>query len=174
VSGGLWTQCVSTLNETQQKAIQDLLNTAWTIITTHPFLTSPANNHIIRPWLNIWLIESLLLWPVASKCMYGLLRSLAPVSHTPNPPLIPKSFLPLLSQWPSYEIGCTGSAGLDWTERQGGLLRRFWFSVEWMISLPSPKPQPCRAPPAILLLSRLSPYFRTEVMFVLNMRQGES
>ncbi|XP_046887007.1 importin-5 [Hypomesus transpacificus] len=28
VSGGLWTQCVSTLNETQQKAIQDLLNTA--------------------------------------------------------------------------------------------------------------------------------------------------
>lgn len=29
VSAGLWTQCVSTLNETQQKAIQDLLNTAW-------------------------------------------------------------------------------------------------------------------------------------------------
>ncbi|XP_055020166.1 importin-5 [Boleophthalmus pectinirostris] len=28
VSAGLWTQCVSTLNETQQKAIQDLLNTA--------------------------------------------------------------------------------------------------------------------------------------------------
>uniref|UniRef100_A0A672RPB8 Importin-5-like n=1 Tax=Sinocyclocheilus grahami TaxID=75366 RepID=A0A672RPB8_SINGR len=28
VSGGLWTQCVSALNETQQKAIQDLLNTA--------------------------------------------------------------------------------------------------------------------------------------------------
>ncbi|XP_020509996.2 importin-5 [Labrus bergylta] len=28
VSGGLWTQCVSTLNETQQRAIQDLLNTA--------------------------------------------------------------------------------------------------------------------------------------------------
>ncbi|XP_017313451.2 importin-5 [Ictalurus punctatus] len=28
VSGGLWTQCVSTLNETHQKAIQDLLNTA--------------------------------------------------------------------------------------------------------------------------------------------------
>nr|XP_006638970.1 PREDICTED: importin-5 [Lepisosteus oculatus] len=28
VSGGLWTECVSTLNETQQKAIQDLLNTA--------------------------------------------------------------------------------------------------------------------------------------------------
>ncbi|KAK5847578.1 hypothetical protein PBY51_016695 [Eleginops maclovinus] len=28
MSGGLWTQCVSTLNETQQKAIQDLLNTA--------------------------------------------------------------------------------------------------------------------------------------------------
>lgn len=27
-SGGLWTQCVSTLNETQQKAIQELLNTA--------------------------------------------------------------------------------------------------------------------------------------------------
>uniref|UniRef100_A0A667ZJA9 Karyopherin (importin) beta 3 n=1 Tax=Myripristis murdjan TaxID=586833 RepID=A0A667ZJA9_9TELE len=27
-SGGLWTQCVSTLNETQQKAIQDLLNAA--------------------------------------------------------------------------------------------------------------------------------------------------
>uniref|UniRef100_A0A8C1ZXM4 Karyopherin (importin) beta 3 n=1 Tax=Cyprinus carpio TaxID=7962 RepID=A0A8C1ZXM4_CYPCA len=28
VSGGLWTQCVSALNEAQQKAIQDLLNTA--------------------------------------------------------------------------------------------------------------------------------------------------
>ncbi|KAK1802776.1 hypothetical protein P4O66_021316, partial [Electrophorus voltai] len=28
VSGGLWTQCVSALNETHQKAIQDLLNTA--------------------------------------------------------------------------------------------------------------------------------------------------
>uniref|UniRef100_A0A671T1C8 Importin-5-like n=1 Tax=Sinocyclocheilus anshuiensis TaxID=1608454 RepID=A0A671T1C8_9TELE len=28
VSGGLWTQCVSVLNETQQKAIQDLLNMA--------------------------------------------------------------------------------------------------------------------------------------------------
>ncbi|KAK9980562.1 hypothetical protein ABG768_000160 [Culter alburnus] len=28
VSGGLWTQCVSALNETQQKAIQDLLNSA--------------------------------------------------------------------------------------------------------------------------------------------------
>uniref|UniRef100_A0AAY4B7J7 TOG domain-containing protein n=1 Tax=Denticeps clupeoides TaxID=299321 RepID=A0AAY4B7J7_9TELE len=28
VSGELWTQCVSTLNEAQQKAIQDLLNTA--------------------------------------------------------------------------------------------------------------------------------------------------
>uniref|UniRef100_A0A671P5U2 Importin-5 n=1 Tax=Sinocyclocheilus anshuiensis TaxID=1608454 RepID=A0A671P5U2_9TELE len=28
VSGGLWTQCVSALNEMQQKAIQDLLNTA--------------------------------------------------------------------------------------------------------------------------------------------------
>ncbi|XP_034029930.1 importin-5 [Thalassophryne amazonica] len=28
VSAALWTQCVSTLNETQQKAIQDLLNTA--------------------------------------------------------------------------------------------------------------------------------------------------
>ncbi|XP_048834790.1 importin-5 [Brienomyrus brachyistius] len=28
VSGGLWTECVSTLNETQQKAIQDLLNAA--------------------------------------------------------------------------------------------------------------------------------------------------
>uniref|UniRef100_A0A8C2X7F7 Karyopherin (importin) beta 3 n=1 Tax=Cyclopterus lumpus TaxID=8103 RepID=A0A8C2X7F7_CYCLU len=28
VSAGLWTQCVSTLNETQQKAIKDLLNTA--------------------------------------------------------------------------------------------------------------------------------------------------
>ncbi|XP_070711530.1 importin-5 [Pempheris klunzingeri] len=28
VSAGLWTQCVSMLNETQQKAIQDLLNTA--------------------------------------------------------------------------------------------------------------------------------------------------
>uniref|UniRef100_A0AAZ3PXV9 IPO4/5-like TPR repeats domain-containing protein n=1 Tax=Oncorhynchus tshawytscha TaxID=74940 RepID=A0AAZ3PXV9_ONCTS len=27
-SGGLWTQCVTMLNETQQKAIQDLLNTA--------------------------------------------------------------------------------------------------------------------------------------------------
>uniref|UniRef100_A0A3Q3K9F1 Importin-5 n=1 Tax=Monopterus albus TaxID=43700 RepID=A0A3Q3K9F1_MONAL len=27
-AGGLWTQCVSTLNETQQKAIQDLLNSA--------------------------------------------------------------------------------------------------------------------------------------------------
>uniref|UniRef100_A0A673XPK2 Karyopherin (importin) beta 3 n=1 Tax=Salmo trutta TaxID=8032 RepID=A0A673XPK2_SALTR len=27
-SGGLWTQCVAMLNETQQKAIQDLLNTA--------------------------------------------------------------------------------------------------------------------------------------------------
>lgn len=29
MSAGLWTQCVTTLNETQQKAIQDLLNTAW-------------------------------------------------------------------------------------------------------------------------------------------------
>uniref|UniRef100_A0A3B5KGV6 Karyopherin (importin) beta 3 n=1 Tax=Takifugu rubripes TaxID=31033 RepID=A0A3B5KGV6_TAKRU len=28
MSAGLWTQCVTTLNETQQKAIQDLLNTA--------------------------------------------------------------------------------------------------------------------------------------------------
>lgn len=28
VSAGLWTQCVSTLNETQQKAVQELLNTA--------------------------------------------------------------------------------------------------------------------------------------------------
>lgn len=29
MSGGLWTQCVTSLNETQQKAIQDLLKTAW-------------------------------------------------------------------------------------------------------------------------------------------------
>ncbi|XP_077408613.1 importin-5 [Vanacampus margaritifer] len=28
VSGGLWSQCIATLNETQQKAIQDLLNAA--------------------------------------------------------------------------------------------------------------------------------------------------
>lgn len=52
MSAGLWTQCVTTLNETQQKAIQDLLNTAWA--------RSPPGSPLFRkPIKTSWTSRSL-------------------------------------------------------------------------------------------------------------------
>lgn len=52
MSAGLWTQCVTTLNETQQKAIQDLLNTAWA--------WSPPGSPLFRkPIKTSWISRSL-------------------------------------------------------------------------------------------------------------------
>lgn len=63
VSAGLWTQCVSTLNEMQQKAIQDLLNTAWAWnMLTQPFFKKAHDK--LDYWISISSLPSALICTV--------------------------------------------------------------------------------------------------------------
>lgn len=64
VSAGLWTQCVSTLNETQQKAIQDLLNTAWAWTPVTSLLFTKPMKKSWAPGSLPYSLFFLLLWTV--------------------------------------------------------------------------------------------------------------